>query len=162
MNKRKVVLCTIMVCLLFNSCWYYSFTGKALPGIESVAIPLFEDRTAEFRIKEKLQAQLQNTFLEENIFKIASPNNADAILNGVIVSVQDRPVEITEQIRASRTEVRITVKVTLEEKKSGKVIFEQQVSGIGHYQDVNERDEALDEAIEQLTTDIANRVLSDW
>ena len=84
------------------------------------------------------------------------------MLNGIIVSVQDRPVSITEQIRASRTEVRITVSIKLEEKKSGKIIFEQQVSGVGHYTDVNERDSALDEAIEQLTTDIANRVLSDW
>ncbi|MCP4724517.1 MAG: LptE family protein [bacterium] len=159
---KKILFVSTIISLAFVSCWYYSFTGKALPGIESVAIPLFEDRTAEFQIKEKLQAQLQTTFLEENIFKITSPNDADAVLNGVIVSVLDKPVSITDQVRASRTEVRITVRITLEEKKSGLVIFEQQVSGIGHYTEVNEREDALDEAIEQLTTDIANRVLSDW
>ncbi|MFC1492642.1 LPS assembly lipoprotein LptE [candidate division KSB1 bacterium] len=158
---KKIVFILPVISLVFVSCWY-SFTGKALPGIESVAIPLFEDRTAEFQIKEKLQAQLQSTFLEENIFKITSPAAADAVLNGVIVSVGDRPVSITDQVRASRTEVRITVRITLEEKKTGKIIFEQQVAGVGHYTDVNERDSALEEAIGQLTTDIANRVLSDW
>ncbi|MFC1564485.1 LPS assembly lipoprotein LptE [candidate division KSB1 bacterium] len=159
MNRKFLFI--LLSGLLFNSCWY-SFTGKALPGIESVAIPLFEDRTAEFQIKEKLQAQLQTTFLEENIFKITSVTNADAVLNGVIVSVQDRTVSISDQLRAASTEVRITVSVTLEEKKTGKVIFKQQVSGVGNYTVVSQRESALEEAIEQLTTDIANRVLSDW
>lgn len=144
------------------SCWYYSFTGKSLPGVESVYIPVFTDRSVEFQLKDMIQQQLIKTFQEENIFKIESADNADAILNGVILPVQDRPATVNKDERTEMTEVYIAVEFKLEDRKTGKVIIQEKVNGVGFYETTLERDNAIAEALIKLTQEIANKILTNW
>jgi len=144
------------------SCFYYSFSGKSIPDVESVAIPLFTDKTLEFQLKDRLQLKLIETFQEENLFKIESADRADAILNGVIISVEDQLAAVDRQERAEQTELHITVEIKFENRTTGKVILNERVYGIGFYKSVPERSAAIDQAIEQLTREITDKMLSGW
>jgi len=163
MARRKFTLIVLLITapLLF-SCWYYSFSGRALPDVDSVAIPLFKDNTLEFQLKERLQLALIQTFQEENILKIEGEGTADSILDGVIVSVVDRPTSVTKNEQTEQTEVRINIQIKFENKKTGKVLLNEQVSGVGFYQAVSERGTAIDTALEQLTREITDKILSGW
>ena len=79
-NKRKHLKQQPMVpfvlgLIILTSCGPYSFTGSSIPGhIKTIAIPLFEDRTSEFEIKEKLTDYIIDEVTRDNTLKIANEN----------------------------------------------------------------------------------------
>lgn len=157
----KKIFLILILCNLFTSC-YYSFKGKGMPGIESITISQFEDRTAEFQIREKLESQLIQTFQQENVFKIRPAESADATLNGIILSVRDVPRAIGKNEVASQTEVSVNVQITLIQKATGKKLFSQNFTALALYTDISNRDVAIEKAIDELTRNIADRIVSDW
>ncbi|MFC1729890.1 LPS assembly lipoprotein LptE [candidate division KSB1 bacterium] len=160
-KKHFTVISTAVLLTGMLSCWY-SFTGRGLPGVESVAIPLFIDRTQEFRLSDKLQAQLISIFQEENILRIESDERADAILSGVIVRIVDSPRSVSRNELAEQSEVTIEVEIKLENRETGQVIMNERVRGVALYGAVSERDAAIDEALVVLTREISNKILSGW
>ena len=155
-----VFLCAITVCF---ACWKYSFSGKtSLPGIETISIPLFTDHSNELQVRDKLQSLLISTFLDENIFKVVGQNQADAVLSGVIENISDEAASLTRQEEVRQWELRVTVQVKLENRKTGQIIMRERLTGLGFYKELVERDEAIDTALQQLTQDISNKIVSGW
>ncbi|RKY86495.1 hypothetical protein DRQ09_06105 [candidate division KSB1 bacterium] len=152
----------IFLFILVMSCFHYSFTGTPTPGINSIAIPIFEDRSSEYRLKEKLNESLVNKFLKDNSLKITSIDKADGIINGVITRVLDKPSSLEKTERARQFELHIYLDVTFKNKKTGKIIFQKSFDGFGIYSDLSERDKSIDEAVEKLATDVLNNVISGW
>ncbi|MFC1513810.1 LPS assembly lipoprotein LptE [candidate division KSB1 bacterium] len=163
LNKIVLLFVTLSV-FMFMDCWYYSFSGKSLPGIESVAIPLFDLRNNanEVEIRDKLQNSLVSKFQNENILKVVSRNQADSILEGVIENIEDNPTAINIQEQAQQWELKITVQFKLEVTKSGKVIVNEKVVGMGLYTDLQQRDQAVEDAVKQLIQDISDKIVSGW
>ena len=161
---KHMLLIGVLVSMLsgYYSCWYYSFSGKSLPGIESISIPLFTDRTGEIQIRDNLQSMLINTFQNENILKVVGQNQADAVLNGVIENIRDDPTSPDRQEQARQFELRVIVQVKLENRKTGKVILTERITGLGFYKELPERDEAINQALNQLARDISNKIVSGW
>ncbi|MDQ7053571.1 MAG: hypothetical protein Q9P14_11980 [candidate division KSB1 bacterium] len=65
MNKWRrfaVILISAGAVLAEWGCGVYSFSGSAYPHIKSIAIPLLEDRTAEFGVRENLTNALVEAF----------------------------------------------------------------------------------------------------
>ena len=82
--------------LLFSSCFlgscmYYSLAGSIPPHINSVAIPIVENQTAEFGMSESVTENLLAKFNEENILRVTDEESAVSVLNGTIVRVTDAP-----------------------------------------------------------------------
>lgn len=156
-----VIICVIPASFLY--CWYYSFTGQGIPGVKTIAIPLFADRTKEIQVREKLQNLMIRYFQDENILKVVGINQADAILKGVIESIDDVPTALTKQEEAQQWELRVNVQIKFEQKNTGKVLVSESLTGIGFYSDpVSERDAAIEEALIKLIRDISNKIVSGW
>jgi len=162
--NSKIIKYLLIFSLLscYFSCWYYSFSGKSLPGVESIAIPLFTDRTGEIQIRDKLQSMLISTFQNENILKVVGQNQADVVLSGVIEDTRDEPTAPDRQEQARQFELRIIVQIKLENKKTGKVMLTERITGLGFYKELTERDEAIDQALNQLARDVSNKIVSGW
>ena len=156
--KSKLLI--LVVILLSSSCMKYSFTGTPTPGISSIAIPIFEDRSSEQRLKEKLNESLVNKFLKDNSLKISTPENSDGIINGVITRVVDRPSSLERNERARQFELHIYLDVKFENRKTGKIIFQQTFDGFSTYADLSQREQSVDEAVEKLSTDVLNKIIS--
>ena len=54
------------------------------------------------------------------------------------------------------------VKVEYEDLQMHRMIFKESIQGRGTFTDLAQRDNAIDEAIEKVATDILNRVVSGW
>lgn len=148
-------------CLLFWGCGIYSFSGSSLPShIRTVAIPLFEDKTAEFGIDQQLTDILIDAITQDNTLKIAGPRSADSILKGTILRVEDSAGQYDQDEIASDFRVTITCKVIFEDVKKRKTLWEETYSRWGSYND--DRNEGIEEAMEKLSTDILNRTVSGW
>ncbi|HHM24086.1 MAG TPA: hypothetical protein ENJ23_03505 [Bacteroidetes bacterium] len=148
------------------ACGPYSFSGNSLPPhIKTIAVPLFEDQTSEFGIKEKLTDAVINEITRDNTLKITSEDAADAIVYGKIISVDDRADTYTEQEEVQAYRVYITVEVEVRDVKMGKPLWKERWSQWGLYSladGLEARQQGIDEAIQKLAEDILNKTISNW
>jgi len=164
------IIPAVLLCLTFSACWLYSFKGTLPPDIKNIAIPIFADRTAEFNIQQTVTDKIRLTFIKENLLKLVEEENAHSVLYGTIVSIDDKPLVYTESESTgeSDTEYRVTIKIEIEwfDKVNNRSVFKKQFVGYSEYDPTgataSTRDMALSEAIEQITEDIMNAILSDW
>jgi len=144
------------------SCTHYSFSGSMNPSIQTIAVPIFDDYTSEFQIREKITDRVIESFLKDNNLRIVEQDEADSILRGTIRRVEDIPIALKEDESAREFELQIYVSVVYENAKDKKVIFEETIRGRGTYNEPSERDLGIDEAIDKLAVDILNKVISGW
>lgn len=163
--SRFIILSTVY-CLLFTflSCGPYSFTGSGLPGIKTIAIPLFENQTPEYGIREELTDKLVQGFVQDNTLKVVNERIADSVLKGTILKYQKDAHTFDEQENVKEYIVRIYVNVVLEDKKHSKNIWEEEnLQGWGIYSATDEAEsDGKAKAIAKLTEDIVNRTVKGW
>lgn len=175
MDYRKLLnlsLTALVLGLLMGTqqnCWLYSFRGTLPPHIRTIAIPLFNDRTAEFNIQQIVTDKIRLSFIKENLLKLVEEDNAQSVLYGTILAVKDSPLVYEESSSGEAVkEYRVTLQVEIEwfDKVYNKPFFKKQFTGYSEYDPTGAsdatREVALQKAIEQITEDIINTILADW
>lgn len=151
-----------------TGCAYYSFSGSALPHLKTVAIPTFQDDTAEFGVKDDLTNALIEAFTSDNTLKIAERRNADSMITGRIVSVKDGAGAFDRAETVDEIRVTISVQVKFEDLQKRKLVWEGRLSEVGTYAPSGgstsntTREDAIAEAITKITNEVLNRSISGW
>lgn len=161
--NRNEFLCVLITgyALIAASCGIYSFSGSTLPShIKTVAVPLLDNKTAEFGIDQQLTDALITAITQDNSLKIADNRTADSILRGTIVTISETAGAYDKNENASGFRVTITVTVSYEDIKKKKTLWEENLSQWGSYEE--DRNIGIEEAIDKLTTEILNRTVSGW
>lgn len=160
---------SIIIFSIFSACWFYSFKGTLPPHIKSIAIPAFQDQTAEFNIQEIVTDQIRNKFIQENLLKLSDKDNSNSILYGTILSIQDRPLVFEESASGEAVkEYRLTIRVEVEwyDMVYNKILFKKQFTGYSEYDPTGAtdrvRETALSESMSQISDDIINSILAGW
>ncbi len=152
--------------LIFLSGCAYSFSGSSVPKhLKTIAIPLFEDQSGfgEPGLKENFTTTLITLFVNDNSLQIAERNTADSILEGSIVTVEDAPSIIAPGEQVSKRRVTITVRVSYQDLKLRKKVWEKDFSNWGEYSTSGEtRTVALTQAVNKVTDDILIETVSGW
>jgi len=168
-NVWKLSVIAVVLTMAFSQCWFYSFKGTLPPHIQSIAIPLFTDKTAEFNIQTVVTDKIRLGFIKENILQLVEENNANSVLYGSILSIQDKPLVYSESEQGeSVSEYRVTLRIEVEwfDKVNNQSMFKQQFTGFSEYDPTGATEEtrevALTEAINQITEDIINKILAGW
>ena len=160
------ILLTAVLIGIGAGCGYYSFSGAVPGGVKTVAIPLFDNNTSEFGIREQLTDAVVERFLRDNIVKVVDLSQAQAILRGAILRVTDEPYTFQETETVQEYRVLVTITVSMEDTETGEEMWKQQFSEWGTYPlstgGSAERDVAVTDAISKLTEDISNKVVSGW
>lgn len=163
---RAVVLLSAVCCLLstFFSCGPYSFTGSGLPGIKTIAIPLFENQTKEYGIREELTEKIVQGFVQDNTLKVVGEKIADSILRGTVLKYEKVAHTFDQDENVKEYIVRIFVKVVLEDRKHSKNIWEEEnLQGWGIYSAADETEtDGKTKAMTKLAEDIVNRTVKGW
>lgn len=161
-----VLLCTAM--LVNFGCCTYSFTGASVPEhLKTIAIPVAEDRSpaAIPGLRESLTENLISRFIDDNSLQVTDRTNANASLECIITSVTDAPAIVSAGEEISSRRVTITVKVLYKDLVQRKTIFEKDFTNYGDYTpaDVtNNRDNAIQTAVDKISEDILLAVVSGW
>ena len=132
------------------------------PGINSIAIPVFDDVSSEFQIREKITSSVIEKFIIDNNLKVVSLEEADSILKGTIEKVEDNPVSLSADETAKAFELYVYLKLEYQDRKSKKIIFQKNLRGRGTYSDPSQRDDGINEAVDKISTDILNLIISGW
>ncbi len=162
---QPMMILLFMVSALMSGCGTYSFSG-AVPGdIKSIAIPLFENQTAEFGIQETITDALVAGFQREGILKIVDEAHADAILHGIILRIDDTPHTYSTDEQVSEYQFRISCEIALENTRTSEDLWKQTFTAWGNYTysgSLADRQIGIDAAVRKLTEDILNRIVSNW
>ena len=164
-NTGRFISIFFMGALLLSACGYrFAGSGGFPDNVQKIFIEVFENRTSKTGIERIVTNQLVFEFTRQREKSLANaPQNADAILKGVIQSIRTRTISRVDTEVANEREVIMSVDLRLL-AQSGKVIWAAKgLSGRQAY-DVSDsklqNDRNEDEAIEKLSERISERIFS--
>lgn len=161
----KIFTLLILLSLtIFFACGFYSFSGSLPPHLKTIAIPLFEDQTAEFGVKEELTEVVIEKFIKDNSLKIADRRDADSILEGRIVSIRQQAGGSDRQENVSEMKIYVTVSLKCTDLKKRKVLWEETITRWGEFPpaDLDQRREGISKAIKQIAEEVVNKTVAGW
>lgn len=168
--KKWVPLFLVFLLATGSGCVRYSFTGTSIPeNVNSIFIPFFADQSSSGigDLSDRLNQIIINRFINQTRLRSAnSRGEADAVLEGSIVSYQNRPFSITGDQEAEQNEVTITVRATYQYTDKEQPEWTNSYTGKATY-DPNEdpiqgETNAAEEAIEQIANNMFNDAVSGW
>ncbi len=157
--------------LIFAGC-SYTFTGASVPKhLESIAIPIFDDRSgsAEPGLDQTFTDLLIGKFIDDNTLQVREKRTANAVLECTITSLMDSPAAVTvgtEGEGISRRKITINVKVIYRDYVLKKIVWDKNFSNYGEYSIEGDlqtvRNEAVYDAADKIAEDIMLAVVSNW
>lgn len=163
-HAGKILL--LLVAQVFFACGPYSFSGSGNPNIKTVAVPVFNDQTAEFGIKEQLTNTIIELFTRDNNLKIADRRTADSIVNGTLLRVVEQAGVYTKSEQVQEIRVTLTVHIKYEEVKKRKVIWEEDLTQFGTYTpgdaSSGDRQSAISQAVAKIAEEVINKSVTGW
>jgi hypothetical protein len=108
----------------------YHVTGRGdlMPkSVKTIAVPAFANVTPRQQLARLLTAGVTREFISRTRYRVVDdPLQADAVLQGALTNFDVNPI-IFDPVsnRATTVHVRATLRITLTERASGKVIFSQ-------------------------------------
>lgn len=164
--RGVVTWCVVMVALASWGCGPYSFSASGTSGFKTVAVPLFEDRTSEFGVKEQMTDAVIAQFNRDNTLKIADRRTAESTLTGTLLKVEERAGAFSREENVQEIRVYVTVNVKYEDNKKRRTIWEEQITQFGAYAPSgagsNDRAAALKDAVDKIALQVLNKTVAGW
>ncbi len=167
-NTIILLLFITYLVINFTGCCAYSFTGASVPKyLKTIAIPNAEDRSSSSvpGLSQMFTSKLTQKFIDDNTLQVTNKSNADAVLECTITSLSDVPSVIAAGENVTSRRVTITVRVVYKDLVKRKTIYDKSFSNYGDYPSggsINDRNNAIETAIDRITDDILLDTVSGW
>jgi outer membrane lipopolysaccharide assembly protein LptE/RlpB len=164
MRFSKLLLLFLVLAATLAGC-AYSFRGQTAGAIKSIAIPTFENETAEFGIAERVTEELVRGFQRDGTLRITSTEQADAVLSGRITRLEDMPYTARADQTVEEYRFSMTCEIELTDNRTQQVIWTQTYPAWAVYPytgSLEFRDQAIQEAVSKLQQDLLNRIVGSW
>ena len=164
--KRAGVIVVVILCVVSVGCGAYKTTPKTAKDIKTIAVPFFVNKTTEPDLELTITERFIDNLITDNTLKVVDEDEADALLEGVIIHFENRPFSFDRELNAEEYHVVVTVRATLYNRRTNEPIWESKsFRGDGSYfLESSERtyQVALDESIKEITDQILNITVQDW
>jgi hypothetical protein len=166
MRKNKAALSALAMCTA--GCGYH-VAGRPdiMPlTIHTIAIGAFSNRSIQYKLAQRLPADIAREFIERTHYKIVTdPKTADAVLDGAVNNFVSYPI-IADQATGRATVVQCSayLRIALTERATGKVLFTRPSFEVRERYEISVDPQAyFDESgagIERLGHDVARDVVT--
>jgi outer membrane lipopolysaccharide assembly protein LptE/RlpB len=115
-----------IVCLLLLAACGYRMVGKEThvpPGVNSVAVPTFKNRTYEPGIEVPFTQAFLNEFILDRRVSVVNRAQADSLLEGIITAFNISSVSYDRSGRVLEYQTNVVLDITLKDR-TGKVLWE--------------------------------------
>ncbi len=160
MKGTRLALIALLV-LVLSGCGYHvaGKAGRMPAGIESISIPVFENRTT----KPDIESDLTAAFVTEFVTTVRVEGGAGYAMYGVIKRYELQPVSFTKSDINQEYRLRVDMTLTIIDKKDGQIVWRDE--NISDYEDftvnindVTETTEREEAALNKLAKDTARLV----
>lgn len=168
MDRRHIVSALLLVLVggALAGCGYGLRAGKLRPGLESVAVPYFENRSNEPEIEVELTDAILAGLIADRTLRVTDENIADALVLGVVRGYDFREAFFGADRQAEEYRIDIEVEVRVVERDGGEVIAgPQRIQGTGSYyleEGPAGEEDARAKAAEMIVKGILNLVVEEW
>ncbi|PYV43771.1 MAG: hypothetical protein DMG06_09405 [Acidobacteria bacterium] len=125
MKTGALYACFVLLALATCTCGYH-VAGKAaaIPqNIDSIAIPIFINKTPKYRLEQRLTAAVVNEFIARTHYRITDPLAAKALLTGEVTEFRADPVIFAGGAGATFL-VTVRMRVALQDLSTKKLLFQ--------------------------------------
>ncbi len=159
----RFVLGTVVLLSVFGC--GYRFASEGLgpePTIATVAIPVFENLTAEPGLEPIFTGALRREFMLRSEIRVVPRREADAVFLGRIVRLTTSDVAHRESQNTTLTRLLVTLDIRCVDQRSGAVIWQDR--SLTYYQDYLQDVDPLigfqnrREALRRIARDLAVRI----
>lgn len=126
MSRRSWSISSLSLLLAALAGCGYAFSGGVVnlpPGVETIAIPVFENKTAEPGIELDFTNSLAFEFNRSGALKVVAPPG-DLVLSGAIAKVLVEPVAYSRAVIATERRVLMRISARLTLNSTGQVLWE--------------------------------------
>lgn len=147
----------------------YHVSGHAdlLPKtIRTIAVPAFGNATVRYKLSDRLAQAITREFLSRTRYRVIhNENEADAILRGSVVNLMAFPTTFdTATGRAAGVQVSVGLQLTLHERATGKVLYQNPGMEVRERYEISVDPvayfEESDTALDRLSISVARAVVS--
>jgi PBP1b-binding outer membrane lipoprotein LpoB len=129
---------------------------------KTVQVIPFENHTLEPRLTDAVTAQLRKQLQRDGTFQLATHEDGDIVVSGVITVYQRHGMSFSPSDTLTVRDFRLamTAQVTARERRSGKVLLDQPISGFTLVRVGADLSSAERQALPLLAGDLAKNVTS--
>ncbi|WP_445720049.1 LptE family protein [Flavobacterium sp.] len=166
--RYLILVFSIAITLLVNSCGIYNFTGAKPVNAKTFQVNYFQNNAPliEPGIERNFTQELQEIIQNQTNLNLVS-QGGELLYEGEIVDYRITPMTATADQRAAQNRLTISVNVRFSNRNSEEDDFEKRFSFFYDF-DANEQlvgsqlTTALDVIFERITQDIFNESLAKW
>ncbi len=103
----------------------YSFRGTLPSHIKTVAVPIFLNRTQEPGVDSIITAAVARAFATNGRLRVVRPADADAILDGEIMSYGVWPIAFDPALNIQLYRLAVTLNLRMRDVRRNTVLFQQ-------------------------------------
>jgi len=164
----KNLIALIIIALLWSCS--YSFTGSSVPKhLHTIAIPIVKDKSGsgEPGLSNDFTQNITQQFIDDNSLQVVNSVNSDAVLVISITSLKERTEVVSgDNEKATERRITLTAKALYKDLVLKKKIFDKSFSNYATFdasQNYTEnRQDAIQRAIDNVALDILLAVVADW
>jgi hypothetical protein len=154
--------CTLLLGALATGCAGYRL-GSMLPeGLETVHVPVFQNRTSEPFLETALTTAVREEIQKDGSFRLAGENDADAELQVIILKYDLQPLSYERENRTQANEYRVTLEtsVLLRNRRTGETIVSYpHVRGDASFPFNGDLTSAKRQALPAVADDLAHQIV---
>ena len=163
------MLAAAVLCQLATGCGYTASPALLPQHLKTVAIPVFENATAEVRIEEELTNAVILRFVQDNHLKVVDEKTANAVIRGKVTQYKNAVFGFTQNATSNEYRVTVGVEVTFKDLVKNRELWSGEIVKSANYyvQDVpgQQAQTELDgrkEAISKISDEILSRSVEGW
>jgi hypothetical protein len=158
--RQSVLIC--LASLALTGCAGYKLgpTNGFAAGEKSVQVQPFVNQTLEARLTDAVTAQLRKEFQRDGTFRLASHEDGDIVVTGVITAYERREMSFNSKDTLTVKDYRLTItaQVKAKDQSSGRMLLDRPVRGYTLVQVGNDLTSSERQALPLLAQDLAKNV----
>ncbi len=158
--------CILALLALFGCGYHFAGTGGQAPGdIQSIAVNVLGNQTAEIGIETIFTNAILNEFIRWKRLPVKPPNEAEAVLGGSIARIKTQTASHLTRERTLETRVTVTLSLTLTRADTDEVLWQNK--SLSYFDEYVEAANALNtnrlrrEAFRRIAEFLAERIHQD-
>jgi outer membrane lipopolysaccharide assembly protein LptE/RlpB len=104
----------------------YSFRGNLPDRIQTVAVPVFTNKTAAPAVENFLTSAVVEAFASNGRLRVVPPAEADAILDGEVIGYSVQSIAFDNLANVRQYRLIVTMNLRLRDVKRSAILFEEQ------------------------------------